>query len=129
MSQIAAVIKGSPKSYTRKKDGKIGSVVTATLDNGDDVPLFGGENDPLIMSRYEGEIVMLVKSGNFYNIDAIINSDGEMVNPNEIKATPPDNEEIKKYIRFQAKILDYCLEQNSSHGVILYQQACKKFNL
>lgn len=140
MAELVAIVKEPAQTYTRKKDNQPGLKLFLTLEDNTDITVYGTANDDLLKSSKQGEMVMVTKNGNFYNITSILNQDGEFIKVdrsiNTVKTLTAtdvfnqvDNEEVKKYIRWQSKILDYCYEVNPNHGDLIYQQACKRFNL
>jgi hypothetical protein len=139
MSELTAIISQSAQQYIRKKDGEPGLIVKAYLEDNTPITLYGKDGDRLLLDLREGDMIMVSKNGNFYSITHIM-EDGEFVPVNQPTQTNAvttnhkshaqiDTEQVKIYIRWHAKILAYCHEQNSEHGDLLYQQACKKFDL
>ncbi len=139
MSEIVAVISQSAQQYVRKKDGQPGLIVKAVLEDNTPITLYGKDGDRLLLDIREGDMIMVSKDGNFYNITHTM-EDGEFVSVNQSTPTNAvttnnknyaqiDTDQVKVYIRWHSKILAYCYEQSQEHGDLLYQQACKKFDL
>lgn len=144
MTEYAAIINQSAQTYTRKKDGQPGLIVKAVLENNQEITLYGNDGDRLLLDRKEGEMIMVAKNGNFYRISSLMTEEGDFApverptiqnnQPSQPKTAKDiyeriDPEEIKAYIRWHSKILAYCYEQSSDRGDLLYQQACKQFNI
>jgi hypothetical protein len=148
MSEYNAVVSEPASTYTRKKDGQPGLVLGIILENNEPAKIYGKADDRLLLDRQKDEFIYVTKNGNFYNIAKIMNEEGEFV---EVKKEQQSNtttspqqttpktakevidrtniDEVKSYIRWHSKILAYCYEQNPDHGDLIYQQACKQFNL
>lgn len=149
MSEKLATVKEPAQIYTRKKDNLPGLRMTLVLEDNSEIVVYGSENDPLLSPLNGGQMVMVTKNGNFYNITSTMNEEGEFVKVEKFPSqqnqqTKPtvtakitaksivdnvDTDEVKTYIRWHSKILDYCFEQNPEHGDLIYEQVCKKFSL
>jgi hypothetical protein len=142
MSEKLATVKEPAQVYTRKKDNLPGLRMTLVLEDNSEIVVYGSENDPLLSPLNGGQMVMVTKNGNFYNITSLMNEDGEFVKVEKFPASQSkptvtaksivgsvDTDEVKTYIRWHSKILDYCFEQNPEHGDLIYEQVCKKFSL
>ena len=144
MTEYNAVVTEAASTYTRKKDNLPGLVLTATLENNQAVKIYGKADDRLLLDRKKDEFIFVSQNGNFFNIVKVMNEEGEWVdvekerftnNPSTTTKTAKEVfdrvnvEEVKAYIRWHSKILAYCYEQNPDHGNLIYQQACKQFNL
>lgn len=144
MSEKLASVISNAETYTRKKDNKPGLRIALVLEDNTSITVYGSVDDPILSNINQGEMVMVTKNGNFYNITQAMNSEGEFVaverpkystesNTNQATAQAVfdavDVEEVKKYIRWHSKILAYCYEQHPDRGDLIYQQACQKFKL
>lgn len=138
MTEYDAIITQCPQEYTRKKDGQIGLIVKATLEDDSSITIYGKGDDRLLLDRKENELIRVTKNGNFWNVSSLMNKEGDFVSvKKELNVFHPinndisqiDTEEIKRYIRWHAKILAYCYEQNPDEGDLLYQQTCQRFKL
>ena len=138
MTEYDAIITQPPQEYTRKKDGQIGLIIKATLEDDSSITIYGKGDDRLLLDRKENELIRVTKNGNFWNVSSLINEKGDFVpvkkeftnsQPINNDISQIDTEEVKRYIRWHAKILAYCYEQNPDHGDLLYQQTCQRFKL
>jgi len=141
MSEKTAIVNSLPEVYTRKKDNQPGLKASLVLEDNTTIIIYGKDDDPILTKLRQGEMVLVEKNGNFWNITSTMNEEGEFVKVERIKSTAPntptvqtvvdsvDVEEVKKYIRWHSKIMAYCVEQCPDNATLIYQQACQKFNL
>lgn len=138
MTEYDAIVNQTAQEYTRKKDGQIGLTIKATLEDDSSITIYGKGDDRLLLDRKENELIRVTKNGNFWNVSSLMNEKGDFVSvKKEFTNSQPinndisqiDTEEIKRYIRWHAKILAYCYEQNPDNGDLLYEQTCQRFKL